>query len=300
VQRQLGVSERRACKVIGQARGSQRYESRKPVKDRTLRQRMHKLSARHKRYGYRRIWVLLRQEGWMVNRKRIQRLWREEGLRVPQRQRKRRRLGSSANGTQRLRAAHKNHVWSYDFVMDQTADGRRLKLLPVVDEFTRESHAILVERSITAQDVVELLKYLFSVHGEPEFIRSDNGPEFIAIAVRDWLRQSGVRTLYIEPGSPWENAYSESFNSRFRDELLNQELFTSLTESRVMVEQYRVEYNHLRPHSSLGYLAPAVFAAQQHAPNAPNVASAPDGATAFDHPRPEGRDVHITMMAVLS
>lgn len=184
--------------------------------------------------------------------------------------------------------------------MDQTVDGRPLKLLPVVDEFTREAHAILVEWSITAQDVVELLKHLFSVHGEPEFIRSDNGPEFIASAVRDWLCQSGVRTLYIKHGSPWENAYSESFNSRFRDELLNQEVFTSLTESRVLVEQYRVEYNHLRPHSSLGYLAPAVFAAEQHAPSSLSVASAPDGATAFDPPRPEGRDEDIMMMAVLS
>jgi putative transposase len=286
--------------VIGQARASQRYEPRKPVKDRALRRRMRKLAADHKRYGYRRIWALLRREGWGVNRKRVQRLWREEGLRVPQRQRKRRRLGSSENGTQRLSATHKNHVWSYDFVMDQTADGRRLKLLPIVDEFTREAHAILVDRSITARDVVGLLKYLFSVHGEPEFIRSDNGPEFIAIAVRDWLRQSGVRTLYIEPGSPWENAYSESFNSRFRDELLNQELFTSLTESRVLVEQYRVEYNHLRPHSSLGYVAPAVFAAQQQVLDFASVASAPDGATAFDHPRQVGRDEDVTMMAVLS
>jgi len=270
------------------------------VKDKALRQRMHELAARHKRYGYRRVWVLLRREGWAVNRKRVQRLWREEGLRVPQRQRKRRRLGSSTNGTQQLSATHKNHVWSYDFLMDQTADGRRLKLLPIVDEFTREAHAILVDRSVTARDVVDLLKYLFSVHGEPEFIRSDNGPEFIAIAVRDWLRQSGVRTLYIEPGSPWENAYSESFNSRFQDELLNQELFTSLTESRVLVEQYRVDYNHLRPHSSLGYLASAVFAAEQEAPASGSVASAPGGPTAFDHPRPEGRDEDITMMAALS
>jgi putative transposase len=300
VQQKLGVSERRACKVIGQARASQRYVSSKPVKDRALRRRMHKLAARHKRYGYRRVWALLRQEGWAVNRKRVQRLWREEGLRVPQRQRKRRRLGTSANGTQRLRAAHGNHVWSYDFVMDQTVDGRRLKLLPIVDEFTREAHGILVDRSITAEGVVAVLKYLFSVHGEPEFIRSDNGPEFIATAVREWLQQSGVRTLYIEPGSPWENAYSESFNSRFRDELLNQELFTGLTEARVLVEQYRVEYNHLRPHSSLGYMAPAVFAARQHAPDSASVACAPDGATAFDHTRLEGRDEDITMLATLS
>ncbi len=261
---------------------------------------MRQLARKHKRYGYRRIWVRLREEGWIVNRKRVQRLWREEGLRVPVRQRKRRRLGSSANASDRMHATRKNHVWSYDFVMDQTADGRRLKMLPVLDEFTRESHAILVDRSITAQDVVDLLRYLFSVHGEPEFIRSDNGPEFIAAAVREWLQKSGVATLYIEPGSPWENAYSESFNSRFRDELLNREMFETLTETRVLVEDYRVEYNHLRPHSALGYLAPAVFAARQPTSNPSSVASAPDGAAAFDQPRPEGREIDDMLTTVLS
>lgn len=299
VQRVLGVSERRACRVVGQPRSSQRYRARKPDKDHALRQRLKAVSRRYPRYGYRRAWALLRREGWRVNRKRVQRLWREEGLRIVPRQRKRRRLGSSANGCTRLRATHKNHVWSYDFLMDQTADGRRLKLLPVVDEFTRESHAILVERSITAADVVGLLAHLFRVHGEPEFIRSDNGPEFIAEAVKTWLAQSGVRTLYIEPGSPWENAYSESFNSRFRDELLDRELFTSLTEAKVLVERYRLEHNHERPHSSLAYLTPAESAAQQTGGAQLNVASAPDGAPAFDLPRRED-EMEITLEPVLS
>lgn len=292
VQRVCKVSERRACKVIGQPRSSQRYEHRKPIKDGALRKRMRELSRKKKRYGYRRIWVLLRREGWCVNRKRVQRLWREEGLRIVARQRKRRRLGSSENSAVRQRATHKNHVWSYDFVMDQTEDGRRLKILPVVDEYTRECHVILVKRSITAEDVVSLLSYLFSVHGEPEFIRSDNGPEFIAHAVQRWLERSGVRTLYIAPGSPWENAYSESFNSRLRDELLNEELFTSLTEGQVVIEQHRVDYNHARPHSSLGYRTPAEFAAQQDMVGPISVVSAPVGATTVDHPNVRGEEIN--------
>jgi len=300
VQRTVSVSERRACQVIGQARSSQRYRARKPGKDGPLRKRMRALSKQRPRYGYRRIWDRLRKEGYRVNRKRVQRLWREEGLRVVRPARKRRRLGSSENSAARLRATHKNHVWSYDFVMDQTEDGRRLKMLPVLDEYTRESHAILVERNITAVDVVDLLAYLFAVHGEPEFIRSDNGPEFIAKAVRDWLQRSGVRTLYIEPGSPWENPYSESFNSRFRDELLNQELFTSLDEGRMLVEAYRVDYNHGRSHSSYGYLTPAEFAARQPARAPVSVASAPVGATTFDHPSVKDMDRTINLATALS
>lgn len=305
VQAILGVSERRACKVIGQPRASQRYRALKPDKDRALRGRLRELARRYLRYGYRRMWALLRKQGWQVNRKRVQRLWREEGLRILRRQRKRRRLGNSANGCSRLRATHKNHVWSYDFVIDQTEDGRRLKLLAVMDEFTREVHAILVARSITAKDVIELLAYLFSVHGEPEFIRSDNGPEFIANELKAWLARSGVQTLFIEPGSPWENAYVESFNSRLRDELLDRDIFTSLTEAKVLVEQYRLEHNHERPHSSLGYRTPAEFAAEQpsrlltpaSAPNGAwaNVPSVPCGAPGFDHSRDEG-----SIMATLS
>lgn len=219
------------------------------------------LSRDHPRYGYRRITVLLRSEGWRVNHKRVQRLWREHGLKVPQKQRKRRRLGCSANGATRRRAEHRNHVWSYDFIEDRTEDGRRLKLLPIVDEFTRECLTIEVERNMTAQDVMATLRYLFELRGAPAYLRSDNGPEFIAQAVRAWLAETQVGTLYIEPGSPWENPYSESFNSRLRDEFLNREVFVTLAEAKVLTEDYRLEYNHRRPHSALGYRTPAAYAA---------------------------------------
>lgn len=188
----------------------QRHPPKKPRRDQALVKRLKVLSRRRPRYGYRRIHALLVREGWRVNRKRVQRLWREAGLKVVRRQRKRGRLGGAGNGCMRQRAERKNHVWSYDFTMDQTVDGRRLKLMPVVDEHTREALAIDVERSMTAQDVIATLTYLFRVHGEPEYIRSDNGPEFIAHAVKRWLADSGVKTLYIEPGSPWQNAYVES------------------------------------------------------------------------------------------
>lgn len=256
------VSQRRVCKVLKQPRGTQRYRPREPDRDRPLVRRMLELVGAHPRYGYRRVSVLLRSEGWKVNRKRVYRLWRKEGLKVPQKRRKRRRLGCSANGVVRHRAEHINHVWCYDFVKDQTTDSRPLKFLPIEDEYTRECLALEVDRSITAQDVITSLAYLFEVRGAPKFIRSDNGPEFIAQAIRRWLKEAGVQTLYIEPGSPWQNAYSESFNSRFRDELLNGELFTSLTEARVLCDDYKLEYNHRRPHSSLDYSTPAAFAAQ--------------------------------------
>jgi transposase InsO family protein len=221
---------------------------------------MRKLSLERPRFGYRRITVLLREEGWRVNRKRVHRLWRREGLKVPQKQRKRRRLGHRGNSTRRRRAQAINEVWSYDFVQDQTADGKPLRLLPVVDEYTRECLTIEVERSFTAEDVVATLQYLFELRGVPKYIRSDNGPEFIAQAAREWLARAAVKTLYIEPGSPWENAYSESFNSRLRDECLDRELFESLPEARVIVEDYRLDYNHRRPHSALEYRTPAAFA----------------------------------------
>jgi putative transposase len=235
--------------------------SRQVEKDKPLIAAMKALSRKHPRYGYRRIAALLRAEGWPVNRKRIERLWRQEGLKVPQKQGKRRRLGGSENSCTRRRAACINHVWSYDFVMDRTEDGRRLKLRVVLDEFTRESLAIEVARHLTAADMIETRAYLFAVRGAPQYLRSDNGPEFIAAAIRDWLASSGAETLYVAPGSPWENAYIESFNSRFRDELLNVESFPSLAEAKVLVEAYRRPYNHHRPHSSPGYRTPAAFAA---------------------------------------
>jgi putative transposase len=258
----LRVSERRACKVIRQPRSTQRYVGRQRDDEKLLVRRMLELVRGHRRYGYRRIWALLRREGFRVNVKRIYRLWRREGLKVPQKQRKKRRLGSSANSCVRHRAEHIDHVWCYDFVSDQTVDGRTLKFLTIEDEYTRECLAIEVERSITSKDVIDTLGYLFEVRGAPQHIRSDNGPEFIAEAIRQWLTECSVGTLYIEPGAPWENGYNESFNSRFRDELLNGELFTSLKEAKVVTEDYRLEYNHRRPHSSLGYRNPAEFAAQ--------------------------------------
>ena len=261
-QRGLEVSQRRACKVLAQPRGTQRYRARRSDRDRPLVQRMLQLVGRHPRYGYRRIWALLRSEGFRVNRKRIYRLWRRAGLKVPRKQRKRRRLGSSENGCVRRRAERMNQVWCYDFLSDQTADGRTLKFLTIEDEYTRESLAIEVARSLTSTDVIETLRYLLEIRGGPTFIRSDNGPEFIAEALRRWLGDAKIETLYIEPGAPWENAYSESFHSRFRDELLDRELFTSLREAKVLAEDYRLHYNHRRPHSSLGYHTPAAFAAR--------------------------------------
>ena len=225
--------------------------------------RMVSLSRQNPRYGYRRVWALLRREGWSVNKKRVHRLWRQEGLKVPEKQRKKRRLllGESENGYTRRRAEHKDHLWSYDFVMDRTDDGRRLKMLAIVDEYTRECLSIEVERSITAREVVKVLAKLFELRREPTFIRSDNGPEFVAKVVKRWLEASGVQTLYIEPGSPWENAYAETFIGRFGDELLKREEFASLLEAKVLVEDYRNHYNQRRPHSALGYRAPAEFAA---------------------------------------
>ena len=261
LQRHMEVSQRRACQVVGQPRSTQRYVARRPERDRPLLRRMRQLAGRHPRYGYRRVAAMLREEGWSVNRKRVYRLWRAEGLKVPKRQRKRRHLGCSDNGVVRRRAERPNHVWSYDFLMDQTSDGRRLKILPVVDEFTRENLALEVHRRMGAAGVIEVLKELVGLRGAPEYLRSDNGPEFIAEAIKAWLRGSGVGTLFIEPGAPWENAYIESFNGKLRDELLDREEFGSLLEAKVLASQYRAEYNHRRPHSALGYRTPAAFAA---------------------------------------
>ncbi len=272
----LKVSQRRACQALGLHRSRIRYEPAADAGRAALVKRMRELAVANPRYGYRRIAALLRAEGRRVNVKRVLRLWRAEGLKVPRRQRKRRRLGSSEGGTQRRRAGRRNEVWSYDFVFDQTADGRPLKVLPVVDEYTRECLAMVVGRSLTAADVVRTLARLVAERGGPAYLRSDNGPEFIAAAVKGWLAKMGVATLYIEPGSPWENAYSESFNSRLRDELLNRELFGSLREAEVILAEHRRAYNHDRPHSSLGYVGPAVFASRCLPPDLGSLGPAAD------------------------
>ena len=218
--------------------------------------RITELAIQYGRYGYRRITAMLRQEGWQVNHKRVERIWRKEGLKVPKKQPKRRRLWLNDGSCIRLRPQFKNHVWSYDLVMARTTDGRAFRILNIIDEYSRECLAILVKRHITSQDVIDQLFELIIFKGIPEHIRSDNGPEFTAKAVRGWLNRLGVKTLFIEPGSPWENGYIESFNGKMRDELLNREIFTTLTEAKVLIGQWRKEYNQVRPHSSLGYRPP--------------------------------------------
>jgi len=255
------VSERRACRVLGQARRTQRYKPRRPVDEGKLIERMLELVRRHPRRGYRFIWALLRREGWRVNRKRVWRLWKRQGLKVPQKRRKKQRLGTSENGCVRRRAEHKDHVWAWDFIFDRTIEGRSIKWLSVIDEYTRECLALEVNRGMTATDAVDVLMELASLRGMPRHIRSDNGPEFIACAIRSWLGAAKVETLYIEPGSPWENGYAESFHARLRDELLDVEVFGSVAEAKVLALAWRLEYNHRRPHSSLKYQTPAEFAA---------------------------------------
>lgn len=261
VQDKIDLSERRACEVLGQPRMTHRYKPKQPEIDKPLVAAIKRLAGKYPRYGYRFITAKLRQEGWQVNHKRVQRLWRKEALQVPYRRRTKKCPGSSANACFVKKAEFINHVWTYDFVQDRTEDGRKLKFLTVLDEYTRESLAVEVERSITAEYVVGVLEYLFMVRGVPKFIRSDNGPEFIAEAIRGWLKDKAVETLYIEPGCPWENGYAESFQGRFRDEVLDRELFYSVCEARVLAENWRLEYNHERPHSSLDYVTPAAFAA---------------------------------------
>ncbi|WOR15254.1 IS3 family transposase [Hyphomonas sp. FCG-A18] len=253
----LGVSVRRACRVVGQHRSTQRREKTPRHDEGALTAAIISLAERFGRYGYRRITALLREAGWSVSTGRVYRIWRREGLKVPQKQPKRGRLWLNDGSCVRLRPAHKGHVWSYDFVQDRTHDGKVFRMLCVIDEFTRECLAIRVERRLNSRDVLDTLGELFLEHGPPEHIRSDNGPEFIATALREWLEALDVRTLYIEPGSPWENGYCESFNSKLRDELLAREIFYDLREAQVLIENWRLFYNTARPHSSLGYKPPA-------------------------------------------
>ena len=257
VKTKLHVSERRVCRVIDQPRSTQRHKPVVSDDERRLRADIVRLALKYGRYGYRRITALLQREGWRVNHKRVERIWREEGLKVPKRQPKRGRLWLNDGSCVRLRPAHRNHVWSYDFVADRTHDGRAIKMLTVIDEFSRECLAIVVERRLQSDDVLSCLTDLFVMHGVPEYIRSDNGSEFTARVIRQWLKKIGVQTLYIEPGSPWENGYNESFNGKLRDELLRGEIFYTLKEAQVLIEGWRLEYNTFRPHSSLNYRSPA-------------------------------------------
>lgn len=259
LQEAFGVSQRRACRVLGQPRSTQRQTPKTKEEEGRLVTRMLELVRWHPRYGYRRIWALLRREGWRVNRKRVHRLWRKQGLKVPRKQRKKRRLGSSVNSCVRRPAEHKDHVWAWDFLHDRTTDGRVLKWFTLVDEYTRECLALEVRRGMTAGAVKEVLAGVVRDRGAPLHIRSDNGPEFIAKAIRSWTAGAGLETLYIEPGAPWENGYAESFNSKVRDELLNAEEFANLLEARVLAKEWRREYNQFRPHSSLGYRTPAEY-----------------------------------------
>jgi putative transposase len=261
LQRVLGVSQRWACQLVGQHRSTQRHQPTEPDRDRVLRAQLRRLSRAHPRWGYRRAHAQLREAGWSVNRKAVQRLWREEGLRVPVRRRKRQRLGISSTPAARLAAEHPDHVWALDYQFDQTQDGRVLKLLNVVDEHTREALAITVDRRLDADATVAVLDRLVTERRTaPRFIRCDNGPELTANALRDWCRFNQTGTSYIEPGSPWQNPYVESFGGRLRDELLAVEAFSTLLEARVLVEDWRIEYNTVRPHSALGYRTPVHYA----------------------------------------
>lgn len=245
--------------MLGQARATQRLRPLASGEESRLVADITSLAIKYGRYGYRRITAMLNNsdKGWQVNHKRVERIWRQEGLKVPKKQPKRGRLWLNDGSCIRLRPEHKDHVWSYDFVTARTADGRAFKMLTIIDEYTRECLAILTERRLTSGDVIDKLYDLFLFRGVPEHIRSDNGPEFTAKAIRKWLGRMDVKTLFIEPGSPWENGYIESFNGKLRDELLNREIFTTLTEAKVLIADWRKEYNQVRPHSAKGYKPPA-------------------------------------------
>jgi putative transposase len=270
--KRFGVSERRACRVVGQHRTTQRREPRpEPEADVKLRRRLRRFARNHPRMGWRKAHTVVRREGWCVNHKKLRRLWKDEGLRRPQPKKNKKRRPGGLDGTL-LSAEYRNHVWGLDFEFDETSDLRMLKLLNIVDEHTREALAMDVDRSITADKVVDCLERLIAERGAPEFIRMDNGPEMIAWVLRDWCQLRGLGIIYIEPGSPWQNPWVESFNGRVRDELLNITEFGSLAEARVLIEDWRNEYNTWRPHSSLGGLTPVEYAERcqhEHQPTHP-------------------------------
>jgi len=265
------ASQRRICRLLGQSRSTQDYQCRIKDDEPVLVKEIINLAKEYGRYGYRMITGLLKLTGWDINHKRVERIWRREGLKVPQKQPKRRRLWFNDGSCVRLRPSYKNHVWSYDFVMDRTHNGRAIRMLNIIDEFTRECLAIEVDRKLNSANVIEVLARLFVERGTPQYLRSDNGPEFIARRVRFWLKRQGVDTLFIEPGSPWENGYIESFNGKLRNELLDREIFDTLYESQVLIERWRIQYNTIRPHSSLGYRPPAPETVQSSWLNQPLV-----------------------------
>ena len=252
-----GMSERHACRLLGQSRGTQRYEPMRRADEDRLTAAVVALASEYGRYGYKKIAAMLQRSGWQAGRDRVERIWRREGLKVPQKQRPRRRLWLNDGSCIRLRPERANHVWSYDFVNARTHDGRLLRILALIDEYTRECLALRVARRLNSQDVIETLSEVMLWRGIPEHIRSDNGPEFVARQLRDWLQGLGTSPLYIEPGSPWENGYCESFNGKLREECLNGEIFYSLKEARIVIEQWRQQYNRVRPHAALGYRPPA-------------------------------------------
>jgi putative transposase len=257
-----GISERRACQLVNQPRGTQRYQPTQRDDEDALTRAILALASQYGRYGYRRITALLRAAGWQVSKDRVERIWRREGLKVLQKQKPRGRLWLNDGSCVRLRPERPNHVWSYDFVSAYTHDGRTVRMLNVIDEYSRKCLAIRPRRRLNSRHVIEVVADAMLEHGIPEHIRSDNGPEFVAKPLRKWLADIGTQTLYIEPGSPWENGYCESFNSKLRDEFLNGEIFYSLKEVQVLAERWRIHYNTVRPHSSLGYRPPVPLARQ--------------------------------------
>jgi len=258
-------SGRAVCRYLGLARATYRYQPQPPTEHRSrLVARIQALSASHPRFGFRRIVALLRREGWCVSRKQVQRVRRAEGLRVPPPRKRHVRRGVSTGLP--TRATHRGHVWTWDFIADSTVHGGALRMLTVLDEHTKEVHVLRPERRIGSAEVIALVKAAIAAHGAPQFIRSDNGPEFIAKDLQQWLAEQNIRTIYITPASPWENGFVESFHSRFRDECLNREQLWTLTEARVVIEDFRQDYNTERPHSSLGYESPRRFAAKNVLP----------------------------------
>ena len=257
VKAKYGISQRRACRAIRQHRSTQRYKVKKLPDEDDLTNRIINLVAQYGRYGTPRITAMLHREGFMVNHKRVERIWRRQGLKVTKKQKKRRRLWLKNGSTIRLRPEHRDHIWSYDILEDKTCNGRKFRILNIIDEYSRECLLSFASRRVTSIEVVEFLAELFCNRGLPEYIRSDNGSEFTAKRVRKFIANLGTYPAFIEPGSPWENGYIESFNGKMRDELLNGEIFDTMTEAKVLIERWRAYYNTVRPHSSLSYMPPA-------------------------------------------